>query len=93
MSQPKYNNKYISRELFDFYRMTKQPYEGFVIGLGYAFTQKGAIMTSFSTNYNPSNPFCQGTGFFDMCTTQLLDTSPEAVVRSLNLKTEDILSF
>lgn len=89
MPQPKYNKEYISRELFDFYRMTKQPYEGFVIGLGYAFIQKGAMMTSFSTNYNPSNPFCQGTCFFDICTAQALDTSPEAVVRSLNLKAKD----
>lgn len=93
MPNPRYNNQFISRELFDFYRQTGRPYEGFVKGEGYAYTQKGAMATSFSTAYNPSNPFCQGSGFYNFCTTQVLDTSPEAIVRSLELTPNDLMSL
>lgn len=91
MPEPIYNNVYISPEQFEFYRSVGRSYDGFVTGMGYAYTQKGVAMTSFSTPYTRTRRFNQGCGFYEFVTTQLLDTSPEARMRSLNLREDDLL--
>lgn len=81
----KYNDKSIPLGLYQFYLMAGIPYEGFVTGYGYAYSQsKMVIQVPSGSNYE-----LQGASLFTKTTIRMLDKSAEAKMRSLNLKAED----
>lgn len=82
-----HKNNYISKDAFDSMNKLNIPYEGFVIGVGYAYLIHDTLepmLFNYTQNYiPPRSGFC--ISFF----TQFIDTSREAFTLSLGVCPED----
>lgn len=84
----KYKNSYISKEEFDALSMLNIPYEGFIIGVGYAYLTYDALEPmplNRVRSYIPPH-----TSFFIPFSIQYIDTSPEAFTMSLGCSFMDL---
>ncbi|MBN2742513.1 MAG: LysM peptidoglycan-binding domain-containing protein [Marinilabiliaceae bacterium] len=82
----KFNNVYITPDEFNVLVCSDIPFEGFVIGMGYAYYLYGAVPPLHHRPYNPPTrvPYNQS-HYFTICH-QYLDTSPKAKLMSVKYR-------
>jgi hypothetical protein len=88
-----YNKRYISRADFHALQSLRIPYTGFVKGLGYAYTSFGFIPPAHQHRVSAPNRVPYNQNYQQTTITQLVNSSPEAQVRSLHLQPEDLIQL
>ena len=69
---------------FAFLQSTDRPYEGFIIGLGYAFVYSSVIQPPNFNGYSHASDVPPQMNRFRLVRNQYVDNSPEMIERSLN---------
>lgn len=80
----KFREVYITIGDFAFLQSTDRPYEGFIIGLGYAFVYSSAIQPPDFNGYSHADDVPPQMNRFRLVRNQYVDNSPEMIERSLN---------
>ncbi len=80
---PHYNNVYISQQEFEMTMHEGMRYDGFVEGLGYAYTSNFTIPPIHLQKYNPPGRVSDEQSFFQNGFVQYLDTSPQMRLMSV----------
>lgn len=80
----KFREVYITIGDFAFLQSTDRPYEGFIIGLGYAFVYSSAIQPPNFNGYSHAGDVPPQMNRFRLVRNQYVDNSPEMIERSLN---------
>ncbi|GAO31490.1 hypothetical protein [Geofilum rubicundum] len=88
-----YNQRYISRADFHALQSLRIPYTGFVKGVGYAYTSFGFIPPAHQHRVSAPTRVPYNQSYQQTTITQLVDTSPEAQVRSLHLQPDDLIQL
>ncbi|WP_282036652.1 hypothetical protein [Saccharicrinis aurantiacus] len=84
-----YNNNFITYDAYQVMQMHGLQYEGFIKGVGYAYTSDIAIAPDHMSGNG--SPFAEpGLDQYMQGTVQWIDTSKEAIARSYNTNSEDI---
>jgi len=84
-----YNNNFITYDAYQVMQMHGLQYEGFIKGVGYAYTSDIAIAPDHMSGNG--SPFAEpGLDQYMQGTVQWIDTSKEAIARSYNKNSEDI---
>lgn len=85
---PNYKKEYISIEEFFVLQQWREPYTGFIKGIGYTYPQYYAVEYPLDwSSYNSQIGNC----FSHPLAIQIIDTSSEAVFQSMNYSDQDIL--
>ena len=80
----KFREVYITIGDFAFLQSTDRPYEGFIIGLGYAFVYSSAVRPPDFNGYSHAGDVPPQMNRFRLVRNQYVDNSPEMIERSLN---------
>ena len=80
----KFREVYITIGDFAFLQSTDRPYEGFIIGLGYAFVYSSAVRPPDFNGYSHADDVPPQMNRFRLVRNQYVDNSPEMIERSLN---------
>lgn len=84
-----YNNNFITYDAYQVMQMHGLQYEGFIKGVGYAYTSDIAIAPDHMSGNG--SPFAEpGLDQYMQGTVQWIDTSKEAIARSYNITEEEI---
>jgi hypothetical protein len=88
-----YNKRYISRADFHALQSLRIPYTGFVKGVGYAYTSFGFMPPAHQHRVSAPARVPYNQSYQQTTITQLVDSSPEAQVRSLHLQPDDLIQM
>ncbi|WP_294476345.1 LysM peptidoglycan-binding domain-containing protein [uncultured Bacteroides sp.] len=80
----KYKEFYITIADFAYLQDIGHPYEGFIIGLGYAFTHSSVINPPNFNGYSHAGDVSPQMNRFKLVRHQYVDNSPEMIERSIN---------